>query len=52
MHFEWVGEPRHTFQYDSKYCPNAVLPVGTAAVAPTGYDPRADLFADDGLIHE
>ncbi|MFM8311645.1 MAG: M15 family metallopeptidase [Ilumatobacteraceae bacterium] len=52
MHFEWVGEPRHTFQYDSKYCPNPVLPAGTAALAPAGFDPRAELFADDGLIHE
>jgi hypothetical protein len=26
MHFEWVGEPRHEWQYPSKYCPN--LPGG------------------------
>jgi hypothetical protein len=26
MHFEWVGEPRHTWAYPSKYCPN--LPGG------------------------
>ncbi|MCB9394786.1 MAG: M15 family metallopeptidase [Acidimicrobiaceae bacterium] len=26
MHFEWVGEPRHTQQYPSRYCPN--LPGG------------------------
>lgn len=52
MHFEWVGEPRHTFQYPSKYCPNPVPPVGVAAAAPAGFDPRAELFADDGLIHE
>lgn len=22
MHFEWVGEPRHTMGYKSRYCPN------------------------------
>lgn len=22
MHFEWVGEPRNTFQYPSRFCPN------------------------------
>ena len=22
MHFEWVGEPRNTYQYPSRYCPN------------------------------
>ena len=22
MHFEWVGEPRNTFLYPSRYCPN------------------------------
>jgi hypothetical protein len=26
MHFEWVGEPRHTIAYPSRYCPN--LPGG------------------------
>jgi hypothetical protein len=24
MHFEWVGEPRNTYQYASRYCPNVV----------------------------
>ena len=49
MHFEWVGEPRHTQQYPSKYCPNlpTVQPVGSA-----DFDPRAELFADDGVTLE
>jgi hypothetical protein len=52
MHFEWVGEPRHTLQYPSKYCPNLVvtqpewLPGSTRPVG------RDTLFADDGLIDE
>lgn len=52
MHFEWVGEPRHTLQYQSKYCPNLVvtqpewLPGSTRPVG------RDTLFADDGLIDE
>ena len=48
MHFEWVGEPRNTLQYPSKYCPN--LPDGQIqelnSRPSTG---RATLFADDGL---
>ncbi|MFZ9628064.1 MAG: M15 family metallopeptidase [Ilumatobacteraceae bacterium] len=50
MHFEWVGEPRNTYQYPSRYCPNLAPAVGLAAAsAPPGFDPRAELFADDGL---
>jgi hypothetical protein len=43
MHFEWVGEARHTWQYPSTYCPN--LPGGavSAAAAPTARD---TMFAD------
>ena len=49
MHFEWVGEPRHTYQYPSKYCPNppVLQPAGVPA-----FDPRAELFADDGVTLE
>ena len=51
MHFEWVGEPRNTLQYPSKYCAN--LPGG--ALADTGEPPpdsRSIMFADDGLTAE
>ncbi len=43
MHFEWVGEARHTWQYPSTYCPN--LPGGAVAAAavPTARD---TMFAD------
>jgi hypothetical protein len=46
MHFEWVGEPRNTWAYPSKYCPN--LPNGqiesTSVVTPTQ---AATMFAGD-----
>ena len=32
MHFEWVGEPRNTCQYPSKYCPN--VPGGGSGIVP------------------
>ena len=32
MHFEWVGEPRNTWAYPSKYCPN--LPGGAIEGGP------------------
>lgn len=48
MHFEWVGEPRHTWSYPSKYCPN--LPNGSIEsvfrVGPTEGDTM--FTADDG----
>ena len=57
MHFEWVGEPRHTIQYPSKYCPN--LPGGaidgvpglSVQSAPDG-GRLATMFADDALVAE
>jgi hypothetical protein len=57
MHFEWVGEPRHTIQYPSKYCPN--LPGGaidgvpglSVQSAPDG-GRLATMFADDALEAE
>ena len=49
MHFEWVGEPRNTVQYPSKYCPN--LPDGgiSAAGHTQTQTVRATMFADDGF---
>lgn len=53
MHFEWVGEPRHTLQYPSKYCPNLGVPLQPqsqqGSTRPVGRD---TLFADDGLTDE
>jgi hypothetical protein len=51
MHFEWVGEPRNTQQYPSKYCPNlpGAQAQGNSPPPPTG---RATLFVDDGLAQD
>jgi D-alanyl-D-alanine carboxypeptidase len=51
MHFEWVGEPRNTYQYPSRYCPN--VPSGGIESLPDepwgiARDSRAVLFADNG----
>ena len=46
MHFEWVGEPRNTYQYPSRYCPN-VAGGGIQSFALT-QDSRGVMFADDG----
>jgi hypothetical protein len=55
MHFEWVGEPRHTLQFPSTYCPN--LPSGgiEQGPAPTGeagsqvvITNRSEFFGEDG----
>ena len=46
MHFEWVGEPRNTYQYPSRYCPN--VPSGGIESFGTPGDSRATMFADDG----
>ncbi len=49
MHFEWVGEPRHTLPFDSKYCDN--LPSGRIQVfAAPPATARDTLFADDGFL--
>ncbi|HEY7626914.1 MAG TPA: M15 family metallopeptidase [Ilumatobacteraceae bacterium] len=54
MHFEWVGEPRNTYQYPSRYCPNVpgggIESVGTAygGTAPLTGNSRNVMFADDG----
>jgi hypothetical protein len=52
MHFEWVGEPRNTYQYPSRYCPNvpgggieSVGPASGGATPPAG-DGRRLFFAD------
>ena len=47
MHFEWVGEPRNTYQYPSRYCPN-VAGGGIQSFALT-QDSRGVMFADDGF---
>ena len=56
MHFEWVGEPRNTLQFPSKYCQNTadgrVQGIGAAAPPASGATQRATLFADDGLVDE
>ncbi|MEP7203556.1 MAG: M15 family metallopeptidase [Ilumatobacteraceae bacterium] len=46
MHFEWVGEPRNTFQYPSRYCPN----VASGGIESFGLaqETRDVMFADDG----
>ncbi|MEO7372058.1 MAG: M15 family metallopeptidase, partial [Ilumatobacteraceae bacterium] len=46
MHFEWVGEPRNTFLYPSRYCPN-VTGGGIESFA-LSRDTRGVMFADDG----
>jgi D-alanyl-D-alanine carboxypeptidase len=46
MHFEWVGEPRNTFLYPSRYCPN-VAGGGIESFA-LNRDTRDVMFADDG----
>jgi hypothetical protein len=49
MHFEWVGEPRNTLPYPSKYCPN---PVARALRVGGGGTQRDSMFADDGFMDE
>jgi hypothetical protein len=51
MHFEWVGDPRNTYQYPSRYCPN--VPSGGIESVPwqtwgLSRDSRGVMFADDG----
>jgi len=46
MHFEWVGEPRNTLQYPSRYCPN--VPSGAFESFGATRDNRSSMFADDG----
>jgi hypothetical protein len=46
MHFEYVGEPRHEYQFPSEYCPN--LPNGELGLSSVTPRQRDVLFADDG----
>ncbi len=46
MHFEWVGEPRNTYLYPSRYCPN-VVGGGLESFA-LSRDNRDAMFAADG----
>lgn len=47
MHFEWVGEPRHTWRYPSKFCPNDDV----ARTAPPTSQ-RSTFFSGDGWLHD
>jgi len=55
MHFEWVGEPRNTLQYPSRYCPNVASggieslprPPTAATSATSAQDSRATIFVMD-----
>ena len=46
MHFEWVGEPRNTLMYPSRYCPNVAS--GGIESFSVSRDSRGVIFADDG----
>ena len=46
MHFEWVGEPRNTYQYPSRYCPNT--PSGAMESLVDRPDYHGAMFAEDG----
>lgn len=52
MHFEWVGEPRHTINYPSRFCPNVpgeALDVGPGTQLGTQLGTQRDtMFAEDG----
>ena len=53
MHFEWVGEPRNTYQYPSRFCPN--VPSGGIEIAVGGTGPSARterdvMFAEFGNV--
>ena len=54
MHFEYVGEPRDTFPYPSRYCPNIVdnSLLDPDAELPIEMTQRATIFADAGLVAE
>jgi hypothetical protein len=46
MHFEWVGEPRDSYQYPSRFCPNLpAAPTQSLGSPPTQ---ASTFFADDG----
>jgi len=49
MHFEWVGEPRNTLQYPSKYCPNPTIKSRSLG---SGATQRDSLFSDEGFMDE
>lgn len=53
MHFEWVGEPRHTYQYPSRFCPNVPSGGIEIAVGGIGPSPRTErdvMFAEFGNV--
>jgi len=57
MHFEWVGEPRNTYAYPSRYCPNTTgggiesLDVPGDAAGRTERDVMFAEFGDVGHDH-
>jgi len=57
MHFEWVGEPRNTYAYPSRYCPNTTgggiesLEVPGDAAGRTERDVMFAEFGDVGHDH-
>jgi hypothetical protein len=60
MHFEWVGEPRHTYTYPSRFCPNVAGGAIEILTAPPGPAPgsaesavrteRDVMFAEFGVV--
>ena len=54
MHFEYVGEPRDTFPYPSRYCPNIVdnTLIDPDAELPVEMTQRVTMFDDAGLVAE
>lgn len=50
MHFEWVGEPRNTLQYPSRYCPNLSAARTQSIGGSSPPTARDTLFADDGFM--
>ncbi len=60
MHFEWVGEPRNSYQYASRFCPNVPsggiedgIEDGIEGVGPPARTERDVMFADVGIVgHE
>lgn len=54
MHFEWVGEPRNTYQYPSEYCPNVpsggIESTGESGPGSVGPTERDVMFATDASL--
>ncbi len=51
MHFEWVGEPRNTYQYPSRFCPNVPsggIEIAVGGIGPSSRTERDVMFAEFG----